>query len=509
MKKPVVLTIMDGFGYTPNIEGNAIYLAGTPNIDRLSEKYPHTLIEASGLDVGLPTGQMGNSEVGHTNIGAGRIVYQDLTRVTKSIDDGDFFENVALVSAMDNAKDKSLHILGLVSDGGVHSHIYHLKALIDMAKKREVRNVYIHAFTDGRDTDSQSAGGYIEDLEKYMKEVGVGKIASISGRYYAMDRDKRWERIQKAYDAIVGAVGNKADSPQDCIRNSYLEGVVDEFIVPTVIVEESKPVGKVEEGDSIIFFNFRPDRARELTRAIVDRNFDGFEREKIDTKYVCMTTYDATIEGVEIAFGPEKIVNSLGEYISNNGKKQLRAAETEKYAHVSFFFNGGVEEPFEGEDRLLIPSPKVATYDLQPEMSAYELLEKLLKAIDEDKYDFIAVNFANPDMVGHTGSIEATEKAIRVVDECVGKLFDKVLSIGGSGIITADHGNAEAMVDFETKRPITSHSTNPVPLIVVGEKFKDVELLNDGRLSDIAPTVLTMMNMKQPEEMTGHSLIKK
>lgn len=509
MKKPVVLTIMDGFGYTPNTEGNAIYLAGTPNIDRFSEKYPHTLIEASGLDVGLPTGQMGNSEVGHTNIGAGRIVYQDLTRVTKSITDGDFFENKALVSAMENAKDKSLHILGLVSDGGVHSHIYHLKALIDMAKKKGIKNVYVHAFTDGRDTDPQSAGGYIEDLEKHMEEVGVGKIASISGRYYAMDRDKRWERVEKAYDAIVRAVGNKADSPSDCIRNSYLEGVVDEFIVPTVIMEDSNPVGKVEEGDSIIFFNFRPDRARELTRAIVDVDFEGFERERVDTKYVCMTTYDATIEGVDIAFGPEKIINSLGEYISDNGKNQLRAAETEKYAHVTFFFNGGVEKPFDGEDRLLIPSPKVATYDLQPEMSAYKLLEKLLKALDEDKYDFIAVNFANPDMVGHTGSIEATEKAIKVVDECVGKLFDKVIGLGGSGIITADHGNAEVMVDLETKRPITSHSTNPVPFIVVGEEFKDVELLDDGRLSDIAPTVLTMMKMEQPEEMTGHSLIKK
>lgn len=508
MKKPVVLTIMDGFGYTPDVEGNAIALAGTPNLDALCKEYPHTLINASGLDVGLPDGQMGNSEVGHTNIGAGRVVYQDLTRITKAIEDGDFFTNKELVAAMENAKDKSLHILGLLSDGGVHSHINHLIALLDMAKKNGLKNVYVHAFTDGRDTDPQSAKSYVEKVQAHMDEIETGKFASVSGRYYAMDRDKRWERVEKAYDAIVEAKGNTAESAIKCIEDSYAAGINDEFIVPTVILEDGKPVGKVNENDSVIFFNFRPDRAREITRAITDRKFDGFKRTLVATKFVCMTTYDATMEDVSIAFGPEDIVNTLGEYLSKNGKEQLRAAETEKYAHVTFFFNGGKEEAYKGEDRILVPSPKVATYDLQPEMSAYELLDKVLAAIDEDKYDFIAVNFANPDMVGHTGVMEATEKAIKTVDECVGKLFKKLLSIGGSGIITADHGNAELMIDKLTKRPITSHSTNPVPFIVVGDEFKNAELLSDGRLSDIAPTVLSMMNMEKPKEMTGHSLIK-
>lgn len=508
MKKPVVLTIMDGFGYTPDVEGNAIALAGTPNLDALCKEYPHTLINASGLDVGLPDGQMGNSEVGHTNIGAGRVVYQDLTRITKAIEDGDFFINKELVAAMENTKDKSLHILGLLSDGGVHSHINHLIALLDMAKKNGLKNVYVHAFTDGRDTDPQSAKSYVEKVQAHMDEIGTGKFASVSGRYYAMDRDKRWERVEKAYDAIVEAKGNTAESAIKCIEDSYAAGINDEFIVPTVILEDGKPAGKVNENDSVIFFNFRPDRAREITRAITDRKFDGFKRTLVATKFVCMTTYDATMEDVSVAFGPEDIVNTLGEYLSKNGKEQLRAAETEKYAHVTFFFNGGKEEAYKGEDRILVPSPKVATYDLQPEMSAYELLDKVLAAIDEDKYDFIAVNFANPDMVGHTGVMEATEKAIKTVDECVGKLFKKLLSIGGSGIITADHGNAELMIDKLTKRPITSHSTNPVPFIVVGDEFKNAELLSDGRLSDIAPTVLSMMKMEKPKEMTGHSLIK-
>lgn len=508
MKKPVVLTIMDGFGYTPDVEGNAIALAGTPNLDALCKEYPHTLINASGLDVGLPDGQMGNSEVGHTNIGAGRVVYQDLTRITKAIEDGDFFINKELVAAMENAKDKSLHILGLLSDGGVHSHINHLIALLDMAKKNGLKNVYVHAFTDGRDTDPQSAKSYVEKVQAHMDEIGTGKFASVSGRYYAMDRDKRWERVEKAYDAIVEAKGNTAESAIKCIEDSYAAGINDEFIVPTIILEDGKPAGKVNENDSVIFFNFRPDRAREITRAITDRKFDGFKRTLVATKFVCMTTYDATMEDISVAFGPEDIVNTLGEYLSKNGKEQLRAAETEKYAHVTFFFNGGKEEAYKGEDRILVPSPKVATYDLQPEMSAYELLDKVLAAIDEDKYDFIAVNFANPDMVGHTGVMEATEKAIKTVDECVGKLFKKLLSIGGSGIITADHGNAELMIDKLTKRPITSHSTNPVPFIVVGDEFKNAELLSDGRLSDIAPTVLSMMKMEKPKEMTGHSLIK-
>lgn len=508
MKKPVVLTIMDGFGYTPETEGNAIALAGTPNLDALCKEYPHTLINASGLDVGLPNGQMGNSEVGHTNIGAGRVVYQELTKISKAIVDGDFFTNTKLLSAMENAKDKNLHILGLLSDGGVHSHIDHLKAILDMAKQNNISNVFIHAFMDGRDTDPQSGETYIKELQAYMDQIELGKFASVSGRYYAMDRDKRWDRVEKAYEAIADAKGNYSTSALQCMKDSYAEGVNDEFVIPTVIMEDQKPVAKIEENDSVIFFNFRPDRAREITRAIVDRKFDGFKRNLIPTKFVCMTTYDATIEDVSVAFGPEKIVNTLGEYLSNKGKNQLRAAETEKYAHVTFFFNGGKEESYKGEDRILIPSPKVATYDMQPEMSAYELLEKLLSALDEDKYDFIAVNFANPDMVGHTGDIVATEKAIRTVDECVGKLFEKVLSIGGSGIITADHGNAELMIDKNTKRPITSHSTNPVPFLVVGEEFKSCELMKNGRLSDIAPTILSMMKLEEAKEMTGHSLIK-
>lgn len=507
MKKPVVLTIMDGFGYTPNKIGNAISLAGTPRLDELVNRYKHTLIQASGLDVGLPNGQMGNSEVGHTNIGAGRIVYQDLTRITKSIQDGDFFKNPALVSAMENAKYKSLHIMGLLSDGGVHSHIDHLKAIIEMAKMFEIEKVYVHAFTDGRDTDPQSAIAYIKEVEDHMTALGTGQFASVSGRYYAMDRDKRWERVEVAYKALVMGEGPKSESAIDCVQASYDSGVNDEFIIPTVMTKDLEPVGKIEEGDSVIFFNFRPDRAREITRAIVDVDFNGFDRDLVHTKFVCMTTYDVTIEGVDVAFGPENIVNTLGEYLAKNGKKQLRAAETEKYAHVTFFFNGGIEKANEGEDRLLVPSPKVATYDLQPEMSAYELLDRLLAAIDEDKYDFIAVNFANPDMVGHTGNIEATAKAIKAVDECVGRLFDKVLSLGGSGIITADHGNAELMIDLETGRPITSHSTNPVPFIVVGDEFRDCELLKDGKLCDIAPTVLDMLGMERSKEMTGHSLI--
>lgn len=508
MKKPVVLTIMDGFGYTPNKVGNAIALAGTPHLDALSAKYPHTLIEASGLDVGLPGGQMGNSEVGHTNIGAGRIVYQDLTRITKAIKDGDFFENPALVEAMENAKDKSLHVLGLLSDGGVHSHIDHLKALLDMAKKNGLTSVYVHALTDGRDTDPQSAIDYVGQIEDYMKELGLGRFATVAGRYYAMDRDQRWERVQLAYQAIVEGQGPRAKSASDCVKASYAADVNDEFIVPTVIEGPDGSIGNIKAGDSVVFFNFRPDRAREITRAIVDVDFAGFERNLVPTKFVCMTTYDATIQGVQVAYGPEDIVNTLGQYLSDKGMKQLRAAETEKYAHVTFFFNGGIEKPYEGEDRILIPSPKVATYDLQPEMSAYDLLDKLLAALDEDKYDLVVVNFANPDMVGHTGSIDATKKAIRTVDECVGRLFEKVISLGGSGIITADHGNAELMVDLETGRPITSHSTNPVPFIVVGDEFKGRDLLTDGRLSDIAPTLLAMLKMDQPKEMTGHSLIK-
>lgn len=508
MKKPVALIIMDGFGESNNTVGNAVKEAKTPNLDRIQATYPNTLIKASGLDVGLPDGQMGNSEVGHTNIGAGRIVYQDLTRITKAIEDGDFFTNEILEKAMDNAKEHAVHIMGLLSDGGVHSHIDHLKALIKMAKEKGVEKVYVHAFTDGRDTDPQSGLGYAQDIEKYMSEIGIGKFATVNGRYYAMDRDKRWERVEVAYKAMVYGEGETASSASEAIEASYKKGATDEFIIPTVIVENGEPVGKISDKDSVIFFNFRPDRAREISRSIVDTEFTGFKRADINTYFVCMTEYDVTLPNVQIAFGPQSLSNTLGEYLSKLGKTQLRAAETEKYAHVTFFFNGGVEEPNAGEDRELIPSPKVATYDLQPEMSAPELLAKVLEKIDEDKYDFIVVNFANPDMVGHTGVMEAAVKAVETVDNCVGKLVDKIVEIGGSAIITADHGNAELMVDPETDKVITAHSVNPVPFIVAGKDFIGKELLTDGRLSDIAPTLLNMMNLEKPKEMTGHSLIK-
>ena len=508
MKKPVALIIMDGFGHTTQKEGSAIDKANTDNLKRLFNEYPYTLISASGLDVGLPNGQMGNSEVGHTNIGAGRIVYQDLTRITKSIEDGDFFTNEVLCQAMDNGKEHALHIMGLLSDGGVHSHIDHLKALLKMAKEQGVKKVYVHAFTDGRDTDPQSAIHYVREIEDYMEEIGCGEFATVNGRYYAMDRDKRWERVEKAYNAMTLGEGLTASSAGEAVENSYKAGNNDEFILPTVITKNGEPVGKICDGDSVVFFNFRPDRAREITRAIVSDEFSGFEKSPIKTFFVCLTEYDITIPNVHIAFKPASLTNTLGEYLAKHGKTQLRAAETEKYAHVTFLFNGGVEAENEGEDRLLIPSPKVATYDLQPEMSAPELVEKVMERIDEDKYDLIVVNFANPDMVGHTGSMEAAAKAVETVDVCVGKLVDKLNSVGGSAIITADHGNAELMIDADTKKVITSHSTNPVPLIITGDEFKNVQLKSGGRLSDIAPTILDMMNLEKPEEMTGHSLIK-
>lgn len=508
MKKPVALIIMDGYGYTKETKGNAINAAKTPNLDRISKEYPNTLIKASGLDVGLPPGQMGNSEVGHTNIGAGRIVYQDLTRITKSIEDGDFFTNEVLVKAMDNAKNNALHVMGLLSDGGVHSHIDHLKALVKMAKEKGVEKVYVHAFTDGRDTDPQSGLEYVKEAQDAMDEIGVGEFASVSGRYYAMDRDKRWERIELAYNAMVLGKGETATSAVEAIENSYADGKNDEFVMPTVIVKDGEPVGSIKENDSVVFFNFRPDRARQITRALVCDEFVGFERPCIKTFFVCLTEYDVTIKNVHIAFGAQSLSNTLGEYLAANGKTQLRAAETEKYAHVTFFFNGGVEDPNKDEERLLIPSPKVATYDLQPEMSASELLEKVVAKVDEDKYDFIVVNFANPDMVGHTGVIEAATSAVEAVDNCVGQLVDKILEKGGSAIITADHGNAEYMLDPQNGKVVTAHSTNPVPFMVVGEEFKNSTLLEDGRLSDIAPTILDMMHLEKPEEMTGHSLIK-
>jgi 2,3-bisphosphoglycerate-independent phosphoglycerate mutase len=507
LKKPIALIIMDGYGCSNLTQGNAISSAKVPNLEKITKSYPNTLIKASGLDVGLPDGQMGNSEVGHTNIGAGRIVYQDLTRITKSIKDGDFYENDVLLKAINNAKDKSLHIMGLLSDGGVHSHIDHLKALIKMAKKNNLENVYVHAFTDGRDTDPQSSIKYVQEIEEHMKEVGVGKIATISGRYYAMDRDKRWERIQLAYDVMINGKGNTCISAVDAVKKSYDEGKNDEFILPTVVIENGKPLGSIKENDSIIFFNFRPDRARQITRALVCDEFVGFERPCMKTFFACMTEYDITIPNVEIAFCPQSLKNTLGEYLSNNNKTQLRVAETEKYAHVTFFFNGGLEEPHNGEDRMLIPSPKVETYDLQPEMSAYELTDKLLEKIDEDKYDFIVVNYANPDMVGHTGVFDAAVKAVETVDTCVEKVVGKILSKGGKAILTADHGNAEEMEDIKTNRVITAHSINPVPFIVVGDDIKDIKLKDDGRLCDMAPTILDLMGLEKPEEMSGHSLI--
>ncbi|MFI3210225.1 MAG: 2,3-bisphosphoglycerate-independent phosphoglycerate mutase [Peptostreptococcaceae bacterium] len=504
MKKPIALIIMDGYGESKFTEGNAIHFAKTPNLDKLMNEYPNSLIQASGMDVGLPEGQMGNSEVGHTNIGAGRIVYQDLTRITKSILDGEFFNNKELLNLMDNAKDKALHIMGLLSNGGVHSHIDHIKGFIKMAKDQGVQNVFVHAFTDGRDVAPSSAMKYVNELESYMAEVGVGKFASISGRYYAMDRDKRWDRVQLAYDAIVNGNGQTASSAKEAIENSYAKDQDDEFVLPTVIVENGEAIGTIKEGDSVGFANFRPDRAREITRAIVDHEFTGFDRPNMDTLFVCLTTYDVTIKEVKVAFKPQSLKNTLGEYLAKNGKVQLRTAETEKYAHVTFFFNGGVEEPNQNEDRLLVPSPDVATYDLQPEMNANELTEKVLGAIDEDKYDFIVLNFANPDMVGHTGVVEAAVKAVETVDTCVGKVVDKILEKGGISLITADHGNAELMICPETKTTITAHSTNPVPFIVTD---KSVILKENGRLCDIAPTILKMMNLDKPEEMTGISLV--
>lgn len=508
-KKPVMLMILDGFGIAEASEGNAVSLAKKPNFDRLMKEYPHSMLEASGMAVGLPEGQMGNSEVGHLNIGAGRIVYQELTRITKSIADGEFFENEELLKAMKNAKENNtaLHLMGLLSDGGVHSHINHLKGLLEFAKKEGLTKVYVHAFMDGRDVAPSSGKEFIEKTEEMMKEVGVGKIATISGRYYAMDRDNRWERVELAYNAIVRGTGNTANSAVEAIEESYKNDKTDEFVVPTVILEDGHPTTTVNSGDSVVFFNFRPDRARELTRALTQKDFDGFNAEKLDLTFVTMTQYDKTFEGVMIAFKPQTLENTLGEFVASKGLNQLRIAETEKYAHVTFFFNGGVEKPNENEDRALIASPKVATYDLKPEMSAYEVTEELLKRIDSDKYDMIILNYANPDMVGHTGVIPAAVKAIETVDECLGKVADKILEKGGSLFVTADHGNAETMIDFETGAPFTAHTTDPVPFIWVTNDTED-KTLENGKLSDIAPTMLQEMGLEAPAEMTGHSLIK-
>lgn len=509
--KLTMLMILDGFGDNKNKDGNAIKLAKTPNIDRIMKSYPNTDIYTSGLQVGLPEGQMGNSEVGHTNIGAGRIVYQELTRITKSIEDGDFFQNREFMAAIENCKknNSKLHILGLVSDGGVHSHIRHLYGLLEMAKRRDFENVYVHCFLDGRDTPPASAENYIIKLEEKMKEKNIGKIASISGRFYAMDRDKRWERVQKCYNALVNGEGNKSGSVVKAIEDSYQKEVFDEFVEPTVICNGNEPIAKIEENDSVIFFNFRPDRAREITRALVDSEFDGFETKKnMNLYYVCFTNYDETMPNVHIAFEKEPLHNTFGEYISKLGYTQLRIAETEKYAHVTFFFNGGEEKQYEGEDRILVPSPKVETYDMKPEMSAYEVTEKVLEAIESDKYDSIILNYANTDMVGHTGNLEAAIKAVEAVDECVGKVVKLVEEKKGNLLITADHGNAEQMIDYSTGEPHTAHTTNPVPLVLVTQD-KNLKLKENGKLADLAPTMLDLMKLEKPEEMTGESLLDK
>ena len=504
MKKPLLLMILDGFGIGNHDNTNAIFNAKKPNIDKLFSSNPITRIGASGMDVGLPDGQMGNSEVGHTNIGAGRIVYQELTRITKTINEDKLKDNEAIVGAMDSAlkNGTALHLMGLLSSGGVHSHNTHLYGILKLAKQKGLDKVYIHAFLDGRDVPPSSAAEFVEECMKETEKIGVGKIATVMGRYYAMDRDNRWDRVEKAYAAMVYGEGVEADCPVCAVKNSYAQEVTDEFVVPAVI----KGGATIKPNDSVIFYNFRPDRAREITRALVDPDFKGFERKNgfFPLNYVCMTQYDATMPNVEVAFKPQTLENTLGEYISNLGMEQLRIAETEKYAHVTFFFNGGVEKQYPGEDRILVKSPAVATYDLQPEMSAYEVTDKLVPAIKSGKYDMIILNFANCDMVGHTGVFEAAVKAVEAVDTCVGKVIDAVKETGGVALITADHGNADKMIDDDGE-PFTAHTTNPVPFCVVGY---DCELRDGGRLADIAPTMLQIMNLPQPEEMDGKSLIK-
>ncbi|GHU50242.1 2,3-bisphosphoglycerate-independent phosphoglycerate mutase [Clostridia bacterium] len=512
MGKPTVLMIMDGYGISDNHKGNAIYMAKTPNIDALTEKYPYQLGYASGLDVGLPDGQMGNSEVGHLNIGAGRVVYQELTRITKSIADGDFFDKKPFLDAVLNCKknDSAIHFYGLLSDGGVHSHNTHLYALLKLAKDNGLTKVYVHAFLDGRDTPPASGKGYLQELEDEIKKIGIGKIALISGRYYAMDRDKRWDRVLLAYKAMVLGQGETADSAISAIEASYAKGekFYDEFVLPTVITENGQPIATIKENDSIVCFNFRPDRAREITRAFTDPDFDGFARDYFKTFCVCFTEIDTTIPNKSVVFLPESLTNTLGEYISSLGLKQLRLAETEKYAHVTFFFNGGVEKEYPGEDRILVQSPKVATYDLQPEMSAFEVADRLVESILSEKYDLIIMNFANSDMVGHTGIIPAAVKAVETVDTCVGKAYDALLKVSGQMFICADHGNSDQMVDYVTGDPFTAHTTNPVPFILVNcPKAKD--LAKGGKLCDIAPTLLDMMNLDKPKEMEGRSLLIK
>ena len=510
-KKPTVLMILDGYGLRDKEEGNAVAEGKTPVMDKLMAECPFVHGNASGMAVGLPEGQMGNSEVGHLNMGAGRIVYQDLTKITKAIQDGDFFENKALLAACENVKKNgsSLHLMGLVSDGGVHSHNTHIYGLLELAKRQGIEKVYVHCFLDGRDTPPESGKEYVEELVAKMQEIGVGEVATVMGRYYAMDRDNRWDRVEKAYRALVYGVGEQAVSGPAGIQTSYDKETTDEFVLPTVIMKDGAPTATVKDGDSIISFNFRPDRAREITRTFCDDEFAGFERgERIKTTFVCFTDYDVTIQNKLVAFVKEEITNTFGQFLAANGLKQARIAETEKYAHVTFFFNGGVEEPNEGEDRILVKSPKVATYDLKPEMSAYEVCDKLTDAIRSGKYDVIIINFANPDMVGHTGVESAAIKAIEAVDECVGKAVEAIKEVDGQMFICADHGNAEQLIDEETGEPFTAHTTNPVPFILVNAD-PSYKLREGGCLADIAPTLIEMMGMEQPKEMTGKSLIIK
>ena len=513
-KTLTALVIMDGFGINPAHEGNAIYQQGTPNIDALMAKYPHTLLGASGMDVGLPDGQMGNSEVGHTNMGAGRVVYQELTRITKDIQDGVFFEKKPLIHAMDAAKEagKAVHLMGLLSDGGVHSHNTHLYALLEMCKRRGVENVFVHCFMDGRDTPTTSGIEYMRQLQDKMAELGVGKIATVSGRYWAMDRDNLWDRVQKAYDAMVLAKGQATvASGVEAMQQSYDIGETDEFVKPTVIMENGAPVATIGEGDSVIFYNFRPDRARQLTRAFIQPDFAGFERGKgyFHVNFVSMTQYDETFTGLEIVNPPESLDNTLGEYVASKGMTQLRIAETQKYAHVTFFFNGGVEKENVGEDRKLCPSSKVATFDMKPEMEAYVVTEEAIARIRAKQYDMMILNYANCDMVGHTGIMDAAKKAVAAVDECVGKLVSTILECGGRVFVTADHGNADQMVDPKTGEPFTAHTTNPVPFIAIGPEMIGRKLRDGGRLADIAPTMLESMGLEVPAEMTGTSLFAK
>ncbi len=511
-KKPTVLLILDGYGLNDKKEANAIAMANTPVMDKLMEEYPFVKGYASGMAVGLPDGQMGNSEVGHINIGAGRIVYQELTRITKEIQDGTFFENAALLAAVDNCKrnNSDLHLYGLLSDGGVHSHNTHLYGLLELAKRHGLSNVYVHAFLDGRDTPPASGKGYVEELGEKMRTLGVGKIATVMGRYYVMDRDNRWDRVEKAYRAMAYGEGETAESAIVAVQNSYDKEAFDEFVLPTVVLEDGKPVATIKENDSVIFYNFRPDRAREITRVFCDDDFKGFDRgkERIKLTYVCFSEYDITISNKLVAFHKVSIDNTFGEFLAKHKMTQLRLAETEKYAHVTFFFNAGVEVPNEGEDRILVNSPKVATYDLQPEMSVYKVSENLVDAIKSDKYDVIIANFANPDMVGHTGIMEAAVKAIEAVDECVGKVMEALLSADGQMFICADHGNAEQLIDYNTHEPFTAHTTNPVPFILVNYD-ENYTLAENGCLADIVPTMIDMMGMEKPDKMTGKSLLVK